>query len=358
MVRGVGPGVPHASPLAHGRPRLRQGPARPDAARALPPPERADAGLRVELQRRQPAGARLGHAVRLRVRARAARARATSPGCESAFQKLLRQLHLVGQPQGPRRHATCSRAASSAWTTSACSTAARRCPTGGHLEQADGTAWMAFFSQNMLEHRARAGRGTTRSTRTSCSSSSSTSSGSPPRWTASATTTTRCGTRRTASSTTCCACPTAAAERLKVRSHGRAAAAVRDDRAAHRRRRARAIPSCSRGCAAVPRRAYRELLATIARRPSSPGVNGRRLLAVRRRDQAAPDPRPDARRGRVPRPARHPRRCRAYHADHPYALDVARPDATRSATCRPSPTPACSAATPTGGARCGSRSTA
>jgi hypothetical protein len=24
-------------------------------------------------------------------------------------------------------------------------------PTGGHLEQADGTAWMALFSQNMLE---------------------------------------------------------------------------------------------------------------------------------------------------------------------------------------------------------------
>jgi hypothetical protein len=24
-------------------------------------------------------------------------------------------------------------------------------PTGGHLEQADGTAWMAFFSQNRLE---------------------------------------------------------------------------------------------------------------------------------------------------------------------------------------------------------------
>ena len=39
-------------------------------------------------------------------------------------------------------------------------------PTGGHLEQADGTAWMAFFSQNMLEHRPRAGRSTTRSTRT------------------------------------------------------------------------------------------------------------------------------------------------------------------------------------------------
>ena len=24
-------------------------------------------------------------------------------------------------------------------------------PTGGNLEQADGTAWMAFFSQNMIE---------------------------------------------------------------------------------------------------------------------------------------------------------------------------------------------------------------
>ena len=24
-------------------------------------------------------------------------------------------------------------------------------PTGGHLEQADGTAWMAMFCQNMLE---------------------------------------------------------------------------------------------------------------------------------------------------------------------------------------------------------------
>jgi len=30
-------------------------------------------------------------------------------------------------------------------------TVAHRFPTGGHLEQADGTAWMALFSQNMLE---------------------------------------------------------------------------------------------------------------------------------------------------------------------------------------------------------------
>ena len=81
-------------------------------------------------------------------------------------------------------------------------------PTGGSLEQADGTAWMAFYCQNMIEMALILAehdpplRGGSRST------SSSTSCGSPTRWTASATTTTRCGTRRTASSTTSCACPT------------------------------------------------------------------------------------------------------------------------------------------------------
>ena len=46
----------------------------------------------------------------------------------------------------------------------------------------------------------------------------------------------------------------------------------------------------------------------------------------------------------------------AYHRDHPYELDVEgfRPPST---TSRPSPPPPCSAGTPTGGDRCGSRST-
>ena len=69
---------------------------------------------------------------------------------ERVFQKLLHQLHLVGEPQGPRGQATSSRAASSGSTTSACSTARRRCRTGGYLEQADGTAWMAFYCGTML----------------------------------------------------------------------------------------------------------------------------------------------------------------------------------------------------------------
>ena len=54
-------------------------------------------------------------------------------------------------------------------------------PTGGHLEQADGTAWMAFYCATMLVDGARAGAATTRPTRTWRRSSSSTSSPSPTR---------------------------------------------------------------------------------------------------------------------------------------------------------------------------------
>ena len=48
------------------------------------------------------------------------------------------------------RAGTSSRAASSGWTTSACSTAARRCPTGGYIDQADGTGWMAMYCLNLM----------------------------------------------------------------------------------------------------------------------------------------------------------------------------------------------------------------
>ena len=60
------------------------------------------------------------------------------------------QLHLVGEPQGRRPATTSSRAASSASTTSARSTA-RSLPVSGRLEQSDGTAWMAMYCQNLLE---------------------------------------------------------------------------------------------------------------------------------------------------------------------------------------------------------------
>ena len=54
-------------------------------------------------------------------------------------------------------------------------------PTGGRLEQADGTSWMAMYCLNLLAHRARARARRTPSTRTSPPSSSSTSSTSAPR---------------------------------------------------------------------------------------------------------------------------------------------------------------------------------
>ena len=101
VVRGLGPGVPLRAAVA-GRRRLRQGAGRAAPAHALHPPQRADPGVRVELLRRQPAGDGVGGAVGLparggdprRGRPRLARAHLPAPADE---------LHLVGQPQGPRR---------------------------------------------------------------------------------------------------------------------------------------------------------------------------------------------------------------------------------------------------------------
>ena len=64
LVRRLGPGLSrdHAG---RGGPRLRHAAARAHAGGALRPSERADPRVRVELQRREPAGARVGDAVQL-----------------------------------------------------------------------------------------------------------------------------------------------------------------------------------------------------------------------------------------------------------------------------------------------------
>ena len=80
-------------------------------------------------------------------------------------------------------------------------------PTGGYLEQADGTAWMALFCQNMLEIAVELAM-TDPDYADMALKFSNTSSGSPRRWGTWAATP-GCGTRRTASSTTSFACPTA-----------------------------------------------------------------------------------------------------------------------------------------------------
>ena len=101
VVRGLGSRLPRDRPLGR-RHAVRQA-AAPAAARPpLPAPERAAAGLRVELQRRQPAGARLGHLVRLLDgegqnrpgRPRLPRRRVPEADAE---------LRLVAEPQGRRR---------------------------------------------------------------------------------------------------------------------------------------------------------------------------------------------------------------------------------------------------------------
>ena len=54
-------------------------------------------------------------------------------------------------------------------------------PTGGYIEQSDGTSWMAMYTPEPAGDRAGAGAATTRPTRTSPASSGSTSSTSPTR---------------------------------------------------------------------------------------------------------------------------------------------------------------------------------
>ena len=155
LVRRLGPGLPRARPDARG-PGFRQAATQADAARALHAPQRPDPGLRVELRRRQPAGPCLVHHLHLPPGKGAERARATGTGSRACFQKLLLNFTwwvnrkdrsgrnvFEGGFLGLDNIGVFDRSAP--------------LPTGGYLEQADGTAWMALFCQNMLRDRRRAG---------------------------------------------------------------------------------------------------------------------------------------------------------------------------------------------------------
>ncbi len=101
VVRGLGSRLPLHRAVG-GRPGFRARAARADAARDLHAPERPDPGLRVELQRRQPAGARLGDAVPAPRRPGARRDRGHGVP-EALLPQARAQLQLVGEPQGPPR---------------------------------------------------------------------------------------------------------------------------------------------------------------------------------------------------------------------------------------------------------------
>ena len=137
MVRGLGPRVP-LHPARAGRPGVRQGAADPVAARVVHAPERPAARLRVGVRRREPAGARVGGVARLQDRAEASAAWPIAQFLERVFHKLLLNFTwwvnrkdaegnnvFQGGFLGLDNIGVFDRSAP--------------LPTGGHLEQSDGT---------------------------------------------------------------------------------------------------------------------------------------------------------------------------------------------------------------------------
>lgn len=91
----------HTIALAQGGFRFREGAVAPDVAQSVLPSEWTDSRLRMELQRRQSAGACLGHVVALQVRKAARAGGSRFPG--ESLSRPDAEFQLVGQPQGPDR---------------------------------------------------------------------------------------------------------------------------------------------------------------------------------------------------------------------------------------------------------------
>ena len=179
LVRRVGPGVPLLRPLALVDPDFAKQQLDLMLQPGLPASERPDPGLRVEFQRRQSTGARLGDAVHCTASEQRARAKDDRGVPQARLSEAAVELHLVGEPQGPVRQERL-RGGFLGLDNIGVFDRSAPLPTGGHLEQADGTAWMAMFSQNMLELAVDLAV-TIRSTTTWPRSSSSTSCGSRAR---------------------------------------------------------------------------------------------------------------------------------------------------------------------------------
>ena len=261
------------------------------------------------------------------------------------------QLHLVGEPQGRRRARTSSPAASSGWTTSASSTAPSRCPAAA--------GWS----------RPTAPRGW-RSTAPPCS-----------RW--------RWSWRRTIRRT-----KTSPPSSSSIRRHHR-----RDEHPGRHRpvgrggrlllrpahwSTARRIPLRVRSMVGIiplfavrgardgdDRQAARvpEADALVPRASPGPGpphlLHGEGHGERARRTTCWPSPRASGSSACCAtcwtKPNFSPpfgvRSLSRVHKDHPYVVRGRRASSTASTTSRANPTPRCSAATPTGAARSGSRST-
>ena len=223
-------------------------------------------------------------------------------------------------------------------------------PTGGYLEQADGTAWMALFCQNMLEIAAELAMTDPDYADMALkfvehflwiASSMTHLGGDTGMW-----------DEEDGFFYDVLRLPDGQAQRLKVRSMvgllPLCAATVFDGRAAGE------VPGTRRAAAVVPRRPARSCAprSTTRGSPASPAAGSPRSWT--RPSSAACWRRCSTRTSSSARTASA--RCRA---TTPTIRTSSTPAArsTASPTCRPSPTPACSAATRTGAARSGCRST-
>ena len=302
MVRGVGPRVPLRA-ADDGRPGVRAEPARADAQRRLPAPERPDPGLRVELRRRQPAGPRLGDAVRLQRRDSAARGDDDLDFLARRVQEAAAQLHLVGQPQGPRRAQRVRGRLPRARQHRRLRPQRRRSrPAAASSRPTARPGWRS--SARTCSSSRSSSRRATRATRTSRSSSSEHFFWIAASMDQVGQTDDELWDEEDGFFYDVLRLPDGSATRLKVRSlvgllplcavdrHLDADVLERFPTLAERRPR--------------PPRAPPRPARDVRRSAGARASNGRRLLSVARRDEAPPRPRAHARRGALPRPARHP----------------------------------------------------
>ena len=222
-------------------------------------------------------------------------------------------------------------------------------PTGGHLEQADGTAWMALFSQNMLELAVElAAHDPTYEDMVFkfaehfyYIAAAMNRPGEDGMW-----------DEEDGFYYDLLRLPDGSATRLKVRSMvGLLPLCATTVVEKWQRERVPRAMGYIRGTAAPDARTVGD---DAPHRPGSFRRGRARDSGPGQPGAAPPDPDEDARRERVPEPLRHPRALQVPRATtRTSSTRVARN--TASTTCRPNRTPACSAATPTGAVRSGCR---
>ena len=117
---------------------------------ALPAPERPDPGLRVELQRRQPARDGVGGAVRLRARGGDPRRGRPRSSSARVFERLLTNFTWWVNRKDPDDR-NLFQGGFLGLDNIGIFDRSAPLPGGGTLEQADGTAWMALYCQWMLQ---------------------------------------------------------------------------------------------------------------------------------------------------------------------------------------------------------------